>query len=215
MVPEQKNLLIIGAGGAGREVESWIQLVPENKRDVRIKGFLDDNPNALDGYPCAYQIVGTPLDYSYQSDDCVVIAFTASLELRARLYWELKKRNVSFYTFVAPNAIVGQNACIEEGAIICPNCLISTNANIGPNVFVNCGSQIGHDSNIGAHTAMMARVDVGGNCEIGEQTYFGTGSVISPGTYVCDKAQLSCGTVLTRSIRKPATFFGNPAVQLK
>ena len=44
----QHRLLIIGAGGFGRELLGWALGVPPGARDWAIGGFLDANPAALE-----------------------------------------------------------------------------------------------------------------------------------------------------------------------
>lgn len=210
-----KRLLIIGAGGAGREVASWVKLGDEFGTSVYIGGFLDDNANVLANRQSDIAIIGTPLGFEYSENDCVLVAINSSMEKRVHIYNELKARRIQFYTFVAPNVIVGDRAMIEEGAIICPGAMISSDVLIKPNVFVNCSTQIGHDTTIGMHSTLMAHVNIGGECSVGKRTFFGTGAILSPKLTVCDDGKLSCGAVLTRSIRKPGVFFGNPAVLLK
>ncbi len=46
-----KRLFIIGAGGFGREVFSWIQQIPNRDREWAFGGFLDDDYlNATKGH---------------------------------------------------------------------------------------------------------------------------------------------------------------------
>ena len=45
-----KNLYIVGAGGFGREVYAWLLDLPECNFEWQIKGFLDDNLEAMDGF---------------------------------------------------------------------------------------------------------------------------------------------------------------------
>ncbi|NBX34537.1 hypothetical protein EBR16_04155 [bacterium] len=42
-----KKLLIVGAGGFGREMHAWALQHPDHGRDWIFAGFLDDNPAAL------------------------------------------------------------------------------------------------------------------------------------------------------------------------
>lgn len=44
-----KNLIIIGAGGCGRELLQWVKDINKVKKLWNIKGFLDDDLNALSG----------------------------------------------------------------------------------------------------------------------------------------------------------------------
>ena len=59
-----KDIIILGANGFGREVLQWIKDINAVKPTWNIKGFLDDNLNALEGYPCDYRLLGTIKDLS-------------------------------------------------------------------------------------------------------------------------------------------------------
>ena len=45
-----KHLIIIGAGGLGRQMFAWAKECPGYNKEFDIKGFLDDNKNALNGF---------------------------------------------------------------------------------------------------------------------------------------------------------------------
>ena len=62
IVPDKKRLFIIGAGGFGRELEMWI-LRDCLDKEFEICGYLDDNPDALSGYPSKFTVLDSPLSY--------------------------------------------------------------------------------------------------------------------------------------------------------
>jgi len=69
-----KKLYIVGAGGFGRELLWWVKDINAKEPTWEIMGFLDDNPNALDGCSCDYSVVGTikdckPADDAYHGHD--------------------------------------------------------------------------------------------------------------------------------------------------
>ena len=55
-----KKILIVGAGGFGRELLQWIKDINAEKPTWEIGGFLDDNLQALDGVEIDYPVVGNP-----------------------------------------------------------------------------------------------------------------------------------------------------------
>ena len=57
------EIIIVGAGGCGREVANWIEDINKVKETWNILGFLDDNLTALDGIPCKYKIIGRIADH--------------------------------------------------------------------------------------------------------------------------------------------------------
>ena len=64
-----KNLIIIGAGGMGRQVFLFAQGCKGYQKDYVIKGFLDDNLDAMDGFDDFPPLLGSVDDYEIQPDD--------------------------------------------------------------------------------------------------------------------------------------------------
>jgi sugar O-acyltransferase (sialic acid O-acetyltransferase NeuD family) len=208
----KKRLFIIGAGGSGIEIESFLSGIPENNRDFEISGFLDDNSHALDNVNSDYKILGRILDYPLKKDDFVLISII-NIDIKKNLYNKLKDK-VNFYTYIDSTAFIGKFTDIGEGSIICPQCLISTNVQIGKFVFVNSASQIGHGSAINDFSSVMSNVNIGGECLIGNEVFFGTGSILIPRKSVCSRSIIGAGAVVIRDIKTAATYFGNPAIKL-
>lgn len=209
MEQSKKNLFIIGAGGFGRELELWLNLIPEANQDFHIIGYIDDNLNVLDGFPSSYKVLGTIDGYVFNNDDYALISIADPL-IKENVFSRIKNR-VILYTFIAHSAIVGNPLNLGEGSVICPNTIISTNVIVGKCVTVNCGTQLGHDSRIGNFTSFMASVMIGGDVIIGDRVYFGSQSALVPRTKICDDVKISAGSVVIRNIKKEGVYFGNPA----
>ena len=62
------DIIILGAAGCGREVANWIEDINKVEPRWNILGFLDDNPNALEGFPSKYQIIGAIKDHEPKAD---------------------------------------------------------------------------------------------------------------------------------------------------
>lgn len=211
-VPNKKRLFIIGAGDFGRELESWLELIPETERNWSIAGYLDKNKNALDGCQTDYQIVGDEDTFSFEFDDLAIVGI-ADPEVKEKIYHHLKGK-VKFFTFIFNNAVVGKFNKIGEGAVICPNCVITTNVSIGKLVTVNCGAQIGHDVQIGDFSSIQSNVDLGGDCNLGKKVYIGLNATVIPGKTVCDSVKISAGSIVINKINKGTVVFGNPAKKI-
>jgi sugar O-acyltransferase (sialic acid O-acetyltransferase NeuD family) len=209
MEQNKKDLLIIGAGGFGRELELWLKLIPEAVRDFKIVGYLDDNLNALNGFPSKYKIIGTIDNYNFKETDYAVISISEPL-IKENVFKRLENR-VKLYTFIASSAIIEDIDNIGEGSVICPNTIISVNTVVGKCVTVNCGTQLGHDSKIGNFSSFMASVMIGGGVIISDRVYFGSQSTLVPGKKVCSDAKISAGSIVIANLNKPGVYFGNPA----
>lgn len=64
-----KHLIIIGAGGMGRQVLSFAKLCNGYGCEYDIKGFLDDNLDALKNFHGYPSILGAVNDYKIAEDD--------------------------------------------------------------------------------------------------------------------------------------------------
>ena len=158
----RKNLYLVGAGDFGREMESWLVLLPGFNEEWNIVGYLDNRTtDILNTYPSDYSIVGIPETFNFTENDFVLLCVSSPVA-KKRISSNLKGR-VQFFTYIATNTIIGKFVKIGEGSIICPNVIISTNAIIEDFVTINLGSHIGHDCKIGKFSSIMANVDLGGH----------------------------------------------------
>jgi sugar O-acyltransferase (sialic acid O-acetyltransferase NeuD family) len=207
-----KNLYIVGAGDLGREIESWFDLYSPDKRQYKIAGYLDDNPQALNRYPSDYKILGTIENFVFKKNDWIILA-VANPETKEKLYRKLVDR-ANFYTFIPKNAIIGKNVVLDKGSIILPNVIISTNVKIGKCVIINIGTQIGHDVIIDDFCSLMPNVDLGGGVHLGKKVYIGSNATIIPKISISENVKIGAGSIVINSIRKTQTVFGNPAKKI-
>ncbi len=63
---DKKKFYLIGAGDFGREMESWLELLPDFSEEWEIQGCLDQNPNALKGFPSDYKVIGHPWNIRFR-----------------------------------------------------------------------------------------------------------------------------------------------------
>jgi UDP-3-O-[3-hydroxymyristoyl] glucosamine N-acyltransferase len=95
---------------------------------------------------------------------------------------------------------IGANTTIDRGAM--------DDTVIGDGVKLDNQIQIGHNCRIGAHTAMAGCSGVAGSTTVGSRCMIGAGARILGHLSVCDEVQVSAGTVISRSIRKPGAYTG-------
>ena len=205
----KKRIYIIGAGDFGREMESWLEDLPNFKNEYEIKGYLDNDSKSLQNKPTDYEIVGTHEEMEFKENDYVVIAISNS-KVRKRIAESLINK-VNFFTYIAPNVTIGKFTKIGSGSIICSNCFISTNTVIGDFVIANAGSNIGHDCIIESYCSLMASVDIGGFVILGEGVFIGTKATIIPKKRIFRDITIGAGTLVIRNLNKVGTYFGNPA----
>ena len=125
-----KDLIIVGAGGLGREVLQMCMEINGLANCWNIKGFINDDLHALDGFECKYSIIGTIKDWQPKENEVFVFAIAAP-RAKEKLVNSLLERGAIFETVISPRAFVADNAQIGQGVVISPFCYISCNTKIG------------------------------------------------------------------------------------
>ena len=201
--------MIAGAGGFGRELESWLELVSPESRDWFIHGYLDDNERALDRFPSDYQVVGDIDSFPFLETDLVVLAIGNPDTKRAVV--ERLNGRVEFFTFLAPGARLGKHVSLGKGTVVGVNCILTTNIEVGDFVTINSFSAIGHDVKIGSWSSLMGNVMVNGGCVLGEGAYIGTSVSLIPGRRIGNGSIVGAGAIVFRHVAEGTTVIGNPA----
>lgn len=209
-----KKILIVGAGGFGREVYNWIKDSREKYPDWQVEGFLDDNLLALKEYNYEVGVISTVLDYQPQENEHLVMAI-GSPKIKSELVNLLKHKGAKFETFIHRTAIIGENVKIGQGSVLCPNSIITCDAVIGEFVTINCGSGTGHDASVGDYSTLSGQVDITGFARVGKRVSIGSSACILPGVIIEDDSAIGAGSVVVRNVREGSTVFGNPAKCIK
>ena len=165
-----KNLVLIGAGGCGRETLQWARDINKSEQRWNIKGFIDDDMHALKGFNCNVPILDTVDNYEIEDDDAFICCIGDG-KIRENTVKKLKGKGARFVTMIHPSAIIADNCTIGEGVIIYPYALVSDHAKIGDGCIVNMYSSVAHDSLIGDFCTISAHCDVTGMCRLGERSY--------------------------------------------
>lgn len=205
-----KKLIIVGAGGFGREVYNWALADADCGSEWEIAGFLDDNPAALDGFDYPTKIIGKITDYQ-PSDEDVFICAIGSPSVKRQICEALLERSAEFVSLIHPDAVIGLNVCLGQGVVVCPNAVITCDISIGNFVVVNCHTSVGHDVKVGDWTTLSGHCDVTGQVELGEMVFLGSGARILPLKKVGSGATVGAGSVVISHVLADTKVFGNPA----
>ncbi len=174
-----KQLIIIGAGGLGREVLDLVHAIDTNEKQFEVLGFSDDAlPKGflINGV----QILGTLVECLQLYDVHYTIAI-GNPSIRLKLYELLIKSNKQLVNLIHPTANISKFATIESnsGVLFFGHSFIGPNTKIGANVLIHNNSVIGHDTVIGAHTIVMQSCVLNGLVTVEDAVIIGAGSVIN------------------------------------
>jgi sugar O-acyltransferase (sialic acid O-acetyltransferase NeuD family) len=202
-------LLIVGAGGFGREVHKWATdaLVPGG---AEIKGFLDDDPRALDGYPDMPPVLGSTGRYSPASGEQLILA-VGDVRARRHLAESLSALGGVFKTLIHPTAVVSPTARIGRGAIICPFAVVSDAAVLHDFVIMNCFSMCAHDAVAGSYAVLSPYAAVNGFSVLEEDVFLGTHATVAPAKRVGRGSKVSAGAAVMYDLPPGSLAVGVPA----
>lgn len=208
-----KHLIIIGAGGLGRQMYAWAKECKEYLVDFDLKGFLDDNPHALDcfdGYP---PVLSGIASYEVKPDDAFLLAMGDN-ENRIKCISAIKDKGGVFPTIIHPGAFVYTDK-IGEGCFITPLASIGVDAVIGDHCLIQGGALIGHDVKIGNNVRIDCNVVCVGGIQIGNNVCIHTGAIINHGVTVEDESMVGAMSFVIRKVKRGTTVYGNPAIKVE
>ena len=208
-----KHLVIVGAGGFGREMYGAALEAVGFGTEFDIKGFLDDKADALKGFTGYPPVIGTPSSYAVEPDDVFITAL-GSIASRRKCVELLESKGAKFIAIVHRTATIGPNVTIGEGSFIAPHVSLTADISIGRHVSVFHSSSVGHDSQLLDFSHVYAQCSVGGSVVVGEGVSIYPGSVVAPRRRIGANAVVGAGSTVFVDVDPGVTVLGNPASPL-
>ena len=207
------QLIIIGAGGMGRTVYSNALESVGYGNSFVVKGFIDDNLHALDGFENYPPIIGTIKDYQPQEGDVFVSSIGGAS--RRPCMEEIIRRGGMFIELIHQTARVYQNVKLGKGNFIGAYTVIGNDAVIGDYNMIQSYTVIGHDVRIGNWNRIDTHVTCVGGIVIEDETNIHTSAVINHGVTVGNGAHVGALSFVIRKVKPGTTVCGNPAKKLE
>ena len=205
-------MIIVGAGGLGRETAALVEAINEATSDEpwALKGFVDDNPDLQDSSILGYPVLGDVGWLSRQEEIQYVIA-VGTPPARRSIAHRLSSSQSSPVRLIHPSVPIHATMKLGEGCIICSSVSPTVSIRIGDYAIVNLHCTIGHDTVIGDYVTLHPGVHLSGNTYIASGAELGTGSVVLPGIRIEENATVGAGAIVTRDLPADCTAVGMPA----
>lgn len=205
-----RPLVVVGAGGFGREVLEIVAAINAVAPTWDVVGVLDDD--ASDTRRAAVAVLGTtisgPVPDLATTTASAVIAI-GSPSVRARI--DHAHPGTEWATLVHPQATVGQDVDLAPGTIVAAGARLSTAIRAGRHLQVDQNATVGHDTCIGDHVRLNPQACLSGSVAIGHRTLVGAGAVILEGRTLGADVLVGAGAVVTRNVADRAVVKGVPA----
>ncbi|MBC7906123.1 MAG: NeuD/PglB/VioB family sugar acetyltransferase [Rhodospirillaceae bacterium] len=208
-MPEIVQLLIVGAGGFGREVAAYAaEAHAAGLLAFPPTGFLDDGAPDLHG--CPLPVLGTIRDHQPRDGQRLILAI-GDPAARARLAAQLSARGARFATLVHPRAYVAGNAVLGQGCIIAPFASVAPHAVLAEHVLVNTHAAIGHDCRLGEASTLSPHTVLNGWVRLDREVLLGSGAVVTPHAAIGARSRIAAAAVVYGDIGPDMLALGNPA----
>lgn len=207
-----KNLIIIGAGGMGRTVYSNALESVGYGEEFVVKGFIDDNLNALDGFPNYPPVIDTIRGYQPQDGD-VFVSSIGGASRRACME-EIIRRGGEFIELIHQTARLLTNVKLGKGNFIGAYTVIGNDVVIGDYNMIQAYTVIGHDARVGSYNRIDTHVTCVGGTVIEDDVNIHTSAVISHNVVVETGAHVGALSFVIKKVKAGTTVMGNPAKKL-
>lgn len=200
------DLIIIGAGGFGRELH--VMLMDAFSADqYQFKGFLADESNALAAQ--LGPVVGSPRDYQPQPNDRFLLAI-GYMDAREQTTKLIRERGGKFESFIHPQAYIASNATIGAGAVIYPFAVVSNAAIVADQVHLNYYASVGHDCHVGRCCLLAPYATMNGFSALGDHAYMSTHSTVVVAKRVGDRTKISANSTVQQDVPPDCFVHGVP-----
>lgn len=209
------RIVIVGAGGFGREVLTLIRDINEATPTTwDFVGFLAaeaPDPSMLRRIDATYLGSDTDEQLLASLHGCHCVVAIGSSSVRRDVTARMLTAGLVPATLVHPSAVIGEDVELGGGTVICAGSVLTTNIRLGAGVHVNLLCTVGHDCVLGDFATLAPGVLISGNVTLADGVYMGTNSSTIQGVSIERTTTVGAGAVVTRNVGEGLTVVGAPA----
>lgn len=206
------QLVIVGAGGHGRETLDIVEALVAGGAPWRVLGFVDDARAAAGGTVRGLPVLGgTDWLLAPERADVRYVLGVGNAAAKGQLAARLHAAGRRAATLLHPSASLTPHVRLGEGTVIAARAVLTSDVTLGRHVFVNVAASVSHDCVVGDHCHLAPGSHLAGNVRIGDGCEIGMGAVVIQGITVGPGAIVGAGAVVVRPVAGDTTVAGVPA----
>lgn len=213
----KKKVVIIGAGGFGREVLDVIDACNQQEGGMyEPLGFIVDTQYEVPGTLVNDLPILGGFDWLEKNvANVAVICGVGSSHHRYQLIKRAEDIGCTFFSLIHPSAILTRWTQIGEGVVITAGTIFTNQIQIGNHVHINLGCTIGHDAVLMDFATLAPGVHVSGNVVLGHGCYVGTGVNFREKLQVGEWSIVGAGSTVVHDVPPNTTVVGVPGSVIK
>jgi sugar O-acyltransferase (sialic acid O-acetyltransferase NeuD family) len=202
-------LVIVGAGGHGREMLDIVEAINSVEPTYEFLGFVATEADAALLSRRDAALLGD-LEFVAEHDVAYAIGIGDSAT-RLRIDHDLRVQGRQAVTLVHPLASTGSDLRFDEGVALAAGARVTTNVSLGRQTQLNINAVVSHDCVIGDGVTLSPGVLINGTVVLGDGVFLGTGAIVLPGRTVGAGARIGAGAVVIDDVAPGVTVTGVPA----
>lgn len=208
------EVVILGAGGFGRELRCWYERAASRQSMPRLAGFLDERVELHGQEILDIPVLGSA-DWLESRRHVGVLLGVGLPRVKASIVSRLADWHLTFPALIDPSANLGRDVKVGQGVVVCAGVTITTAVDLQAFSMVNINATIGHDSVIGRFSTISPGANLSGYTRIGEGVDVGTGAITIPGKSIGAWTVIAAGAVITADVPANVMMAGVPAAVRK
>jgi acetyltransferase EpsM len=209
------RLVIVGAGGHGRELRGYVHDIIRDGWDGELLGHLDDAPASQGGgmwvLGALSAFVTSPPEFF---DGLRYVTAVGNNAMRRDVVARLEALyggRFEPWTLVHSRSQVGDTVEIGDGTCLAPGSIVTAHARIGRHCILNIKASVSHDCTICDFVNINPGATICGNVSVGSGAYIGAGATIKDTVSIGAWSVIGAGAVVIDDIPAHATAVGVPA----
>lgn len=213
------QIIVVGAGGHGSELYSYIRDLAAIDPGIRLAGFIDEGKSR--GAWSDTCILGNFRDLrdfvaAHAGSSFRYITAVGDNELRQAFVEKVSRAaNVEPWSLIHPRSMQGFDVSIGRGTCLAPGSVVTTRVRVGNHCILNVNSSLSHDCVVGNFVNINPGAVIAGGVHIGEGCFIGAGSTIIENVSIGEWAVIGAGAVVIDDIPPYSTAVGVPAKVIK
>jgi sugar O-acyltransferase (sialic acid O-acetyltransferase NeuD family) len=211
-----KDIVVVGAGGLGRETIAAIEACNMTRKEWNVLGFLDSNRNLAEMEVGGVPVLGS--DEWCRENSRESIWFVCAIgdpKVRCRIAKKFSAMGCKFASILHPDVRIPRSVRIGAGTVVMAGTQFTTDAIVGSHVVIYLNCSITHDVEIGDFCMIASGCNLSGGAVLEAGVQFSTGASILPRRRIGAWAIIGAGSVVTDDVPANCTAVGIPCRVIK